>query len=179
MNFTATADAYDRFMGRYSVLLGPRLADFATVNAGERVLDVGCGPGALTAELVRRLGAGFVSAVDPSEDFVSAAQHRHPGVDVRLASAEQLPFADEAFDGALAQLVVHFMADPVLGLGEMARSLDDWAGTLTWIYAHARRSRGRATSREPGEDPEAGQGWLAHDPADDTGGAQALSPETV
>jgi SAM-dependent methyltransferase len=137
VNFTATADAYDRFMGRYSVLLGPRLADFATVNAGQRVLDVGCGPGALTAELVRRLGADFVSAVDPSEDFVSAAQHRHPGVDVRLASAEQLPFADEAFDGALAQLVVHFMADPVLGLGEMARVTRAGGLVAACVWDHA------------------------------------------
>jgi SAM-dependent methyltransferase len=121
VSFTATADAYDRFMGVYSLLLAPQLADFGAITAPQRVLDVGCGPGALTAELIRRLGAGAVSAVDPSESFVSAARVRHPGVDVRLASAERLPFADRTFDGALAQLVVHFMADPVAGLGEMAR----------------------------------------------------------
>jgi SAM-dependent methyltransferase len=108
-------------MGRYSVPLAPRLADFAAVAAGQRVLDVGCGPGALTAELVKRLGPAAVSAVDPSEPFVAAARERHPGVDVQLASAEQLPFPDQEFDAALAQLVVHFMADPVAGLGEMAR----------------------------------------------------------
>ena len=124
-------------MGRYSVLLAPRLADFATVNAGQRVLDVGCGPGSLTTELVRRLGADLVSAVDPSEDFVSAAQYRHPGVDVRLASAEQLPFADETFDGALAQLVVHFMADPVLGLGEMARVTRAGGIVAACVWDHA------------------------------------------
>ena len=111
MSFLA-ADAYDRFMGRYSVLLAPELADFATIAPGQRALDVGCGPGALTAELVRRLGADLVSAVDPSEPFISAARDRHPGVDVRLGSAEQLPFGDQEFDGVLAQLVVHFMADP-------------------------------------------------------------------
>ena len=63
--FTA-ADAYDRFMGRYSRLLSPQLADFAGIDAGQRVLDVGCGPGALTAELVARVGAASVAAVDPS-----------------------------------------------------------------------------------------------------------------
>ena len=55
MSFTVTADAYDRFMGRYSLLLAPQFADFAAVTAGQRVLDVGCGPGALTAELSGRL----------------------------------------------------------------------------------------------------------------------------
>src|SRR5215210_8701179 len=103
-------------MGRYSVLLAPQFADFAGVTSGQRVLDVGCGPGALTTELVARVGASAVSAIDPSEQFVAAARERHPGVDVQRAAAEELPFADEEFDAALAQLVVHFMADPVRGL---------------------------------------------------------------
>jgi SAM-dependent methyltransferase len=121
VSFTVDAAAYDRFMGRYSVLLAPQLGDLAGVAAGQRVLDVGCGPGALTAELVRRLGPGAVSAADPSEPFVAAARERYPGVSVQRATAEQLPFPDQAFDASLAQLVVHFMADPVAGLGEMAR----------------------------------------------------------
>jgi SAM-dependent methyltransferase len=121
VSFAVGADAYDRFMGRYSVPLSPQLADLAAVSAGQRVLDVGCGPGALTAELVRRLGSEAVAAVDPSEPFVAAARERHPGVDVQRAAAEELPFEAGAFDAALAQLVVHFMADPVAGLREMAR----------------------------------------------------------
>src|SRR2546429_992634 len=104
MSFTVGADAYDRFMGRYSVPLAPKFADFAKVAPGQRVLDVGCGPGALTAELVGRLEEPAVSAVDPSESFVAAARARHPGVSVQRATAEQLPFADDAFDAALAQL---------------------------------------------------------------------------
>jgi SAM-dependent methyltransferase len=119
--FAVAADSYDRFMGRYSVPLAPQLLDLAEVSVGQRVLDVGCGPGAVTTELVGRLGADNVSAVDPSEPFVAAAKERHPGVDVRLATAEQLPFDDDEFDAALAQLVVHFMSDPVAGLREMAR----------------------------------------------------------
>ena len=108
-------------MGRYSVPLASEFAEFASVAAGQRVLDVGCGPGALTAELVARLGPDAVSAVDPSEPFVAAARERHPGVTVERAAAEQLPFEAEEFDAALAQLVVHFMADPVAGLREMTR----------------------------------------------------------
>ena len=94
MSFFSGADAYDRFMGRYAVHLAPIFADFAGIPTGQRVLDVGCGPGALTTELVRRLGPETVSAVDPSEPFVAAAHERHPGVDVRQALAEELPFSD-------------------------------------------------------------------------------------
>ena len=121
MAFDVAADLYDRFMGRYSTQLSAGLADLAGVEVGQTVLDVGCGPGALTAELVRRLGTDEVTAVDPSESFVEAARARHPGVDVRLAAAEELPLPDDAFDAALAQLVVHFMTDPVGGIAEMAR----------------------------------------------------------
>ena len=121
MTFAVAAEAYDRFMGRYSAGLAPQLAALAGVRPGHRVLDVGCGPGALTTELVRLLGPAGVTAVDPSESFVAAARERHPGVTVERASAEQLPFPDDSFDAALAQLVVHFMTDPVGGLREMAR----------------------------------------------------------
>jgi ubiquinone/menaquinone biosynthesis C-methylase UbiE len=121
VSFDVAADAYDRFMGRYSVRLAPALADFGEVRRGQKALDVGCGPGALTGELVERLGAEAVAAVDPSEPFVEAARARHPGVDVRLSNAEELPYDDGAFDVTLAQLVVHFMADPARGIAEMAR----------------------------------------------------------
>lgn len=137
MSFAVDADAYDRFMGRYSVPLAPKLADLAGIAGAQRVLDVGCGPGALTAELVRRLGAGLVSAVDPSEPFVEAARERHPGVAVRRASAERLPFDDDTFDATLAQLVVHFMAHPGTGLGEMARVTRPGGVIAACVWDHA------------------------------------------
>ena len=168
MSFHVAADAYDRFMGRYSVPLSREVADALELEPGQRVLDVGCGPGALTAELVRRLGAGSVCAVDPSEPFVAAAQERFPGVDIRLATAESLPYEDDAFDVTVAQLVVHFMADPVGGLVEMARvtrrggtvaaSVWDFAGeraplSVFWravnqLDAQARDESGLAGARE-------------------------------
>jgi SAM-dependent methyltransferase len=114
------ADAYARFMGRFSEPLAPAFADLAPVTEG-RVLDVGCGPGVLTAELVRRHGADRVDAIDPAPGFVAAARERLPGVDVRLGHAEDLPYADGSYEVAFAQLVVHFMQDPVRGLSEMAR----------------------------------------------------------
>ncbi len=121
MTFLVPAESYGRFMGRFSEPLAVPFADACRVRAGQRALDVGCGPGALTAELVRRLGAPAVTAVDPSPPFVAATAERFPAVAVRAASAEDLPFADHTFDITLAQLVVHFMADPVRGLAEMGR----------------------------------------------------------
>ena len=137
MSFAVDAGAYDRFMGRYSVRLAPSFADFAGIAAGRRVLDVGCGPGALTTELVQRVGAAAVAAVDPSAQFVAAARERHPGVQVRVAAAEELPFADAEFDAALAQLVVHFMDDPVRGLAEMARVTRNGGVVAACVWDHA------------------------------------------
>ncbi len=137
MTFAVAAEAYDRFMGRYATPLAPRLADLAGVERGQRALDVGCGPGALTGELVARLGTDRVAAVDPSEPFVDAARERHPGVDVRHAAAEALPFSDGEFDVALAQLVVHFMADPIVGLQEMARVTRGGGVVVACVWDHA------------------------------------------
>jgi SAM-dependent methyltransferase len=137
VSFFVDADAYDRFMGRYSAPLAPQLADLADVRAGQHVVDVGCGPGALTAELVARLGADAVAAADPSEPFVEAVRRRHPGVEVAVANAESLPFGDEAFDAALAQLVVSFMADPVAGLTEMRRVTRSGGIVAACVWDHA------------------------------------------
>jgi SAM-dependent methyltransferase len=137
VSFDVDAAGYDRFMGRYSVPLAPLLADLASVDARQRVLDVGCGPGALTTELVARLGPGSVSAVDPSASFVTTARERHPGVDVQRAAAEQLPFPGGMFDATLAQLVVHFMADPVVGLREMGRVTRGGGVVAACVWDHA------------------------------------------
>lgn len=120
MAFTA-ADFYDRFMGRFSQPLAHAFADRAEVRAGQRALDVGCGPGALTGVLIERLGLDSVEAVEPSPQFRESVTHRFPGLVVRDGTAEHLPHPDDTFDVALAQLVVHFMTDPVAGIAELAR----------------------------------------------------------
>jgi ubiquinone/menaquinone biosynthesis C-methylase UbiE len=108
----ADADAYQQLMGRYSDRLAPELAAAAGVEAGQRVLDVGCGPGALTAVLAGIAGAENVAGADPSEPFVEATRGRVPGSDIRVGPAEVLPFEDGSFDRTLAQLVFHFVSDP-------------------------------------------------------------------
>ena len=119
--FRTPADAYDRHIGRYGPELARALIEAAGVRAGDRALDVGCGPGALATELAGLLGAERVSAVDPSAPYADACRRRVPGARVELAPAEALPFGDEAFDCALAQLVVNFMTDPPSGVREMRR----------------------------------------------------------
>ncbi len=79
MSFAVAAEAYDRFMGRYSTPLSAQLADLAGVGPGLRVLDVGCGPGELISELVARVGVDRVAAVDPSEPFVDGRSTAIPG----------------------------------------------------------------------------------------------------
>jgi SAM-dependent methyltransferase len=117
--FRVDGDAYDDFMGRYSTRLAPLFADFAGVSSGMRVLDVGAGTGALTAELVSR-GAS-VAAADPSPEFVAVLRERFPEVEVHEAPAESLPFEAGSFDVALAQLVVAFVSDGPAAVAEMAR----------------------------------------------------------
>jgi SAM-dependent methyltransferase len=137
MSFEVTAEAYARFMGRFSEPLAAEFAEWAGVRPGQHALDVGCGPGALTARLVHSLGVGAVAAIDPSLPFVGACRERFPGMDVRLGSAEALPFDDDAFDVALAQLVVHFMADPVAGLREMRRVTRPGGVVAACVWDHS------------------------------------------
>jgi len=137
MSFAVAAESYDRFMGRYSVPLAPQTVDLAGVDEGQTALDVGCGPGALTGELVRRLGPAAVGAVDPSEQFVAATRERYPGVTVEQAAAESLPLPDSSYDSSLAQLVVHFMSDPVAGLTEMKRVTRDGGVVAACVWDHA------------------------------------------
>jgi SAM-dependent methyltransferase len=143
--FRVSADAYDRFVGRYGAQLATALIAFAGVEPGMRALDVGCGPGALTGALAARLGARGVCGVDPSQPFVDACRARQPGVDVVVGTAEALPFGDGEFDVVASQLVVNFMDDPHAGVREMARvarpggivasCVWDYAGEMTLLRA--------------------------------------------
>lgn len=118
--FSVPADRYDRFVGRYSSALTPRFVAFSSLTSCP-VLDVGCGPGSLTAALASRCGPAGVAAIDPSEPFVAACRERVPGVDVRVASGEALPFGDRSFAGALSQLVLSFVRDPDRMMRELGR----------------------------------------------------------
>ncbi len=137
MSFQVPAQAYGSFMGRFSEPLADEFVGVARLAAGQRALDVGCGPGALTARLVALLGEGGVSAIDPSEPFVAAAKERFPGADISAGTAESLSFDDDTFDASMAQLVVHFMPDPVQGLREMTRVTRPGGVVAAAVWNHA------------------------------------------
>jgi ubiquinone/menaquinone biosynthesis C-methylase UbiE len=140
------ADAYERFMGRYSRPLAHEFVRAAGVAAGQRVVDVGCGTGALTSVLAELVGPDHVAAADPSEPFVVKCRADVPGADVRVGPAEALPFADRIFDRALAQLVFHFVDDPAAAAREMMRvtrhggtvaaCVWDFTGGMTMVRAY-------------------------------------------
>jgi trans-aconitate methyltransferase len=157
VSFEVDAESYGRFMGRFSRPLAAVLADVVDVSEGQRALDVGCGPGALTDVLVSRLGVDHVSAADPSESFVAAVRHKYPSMDVRLSTAETLDFPDAAFDLALACLVVHFMAEPVRGLSRMTRTVTPGGvvGACVWDHAGGRGPLGLFWQVVRENDPQA------------------------
>lgn len=134
--FRAAADMYGRFIGRYAPSLSAALIEVVGIEPGNRLLDVGCGPGGLTRALAEVIGPQNVSAVDPSEPFVELCREHVPGADVRVAAAEVLPFADDYFDGAFAQLVLSFMSDSERGVGEMKRVVRPGGAiaACTWDY---------------------------------------------
>lgn len=137
MSFDVPADAYWQFMGRFPEQLATQFGAFPRLTPGQRVLDVGCGPGALTAVLAAELGAESVSAIDPSLSLVASVRDRLPGVDVRQGAAEALPWPDDSFHCAAAQLVVQLMTDPAVGIAEMARVTRE-GGTVAatvWDFA--------------------------------------------
>jgi SAM-dependent methyltransferase len=145
MTFDVSAEVYDRHVGRYGPSLSAAHVEAAGLQSGQRALDVGCGPGALTRVLADVLGEPNVAAVDPSDSLLEACRGRVPGSDVRKGSAESLPFDDGRFDAALSQLVVNFLDDPEAGVREMRRVVHpggvvsscvwDYSGEMTMLRA--------------------------------------------
>lgn len=119
----SAADAYERFMGRWSRPLAPLLVRFAEVRDGDALLDIGSGTGALAGALAAAAPSSRIVGVDPAASYVAFAQSRHPGHLVRFeeGDAQQLGFPDASFDRTLSLLVLNFIPDRAKALSEMAR----------------------------------------------------------
>ena len=117
------AEAYEVMMGRWSRQLAPLFVEFVSVRDGERVLDVGCGTGSLSATLVRVTGASKIVGIDPSKGFIEYARTlvTDPRVTFELGDAQELPYADGSFDRCMALLIVNFVTDAPKAANEMRR----------------------------------------------------------
>lgn len=118
------SDAYDRYMGRWSRRLAPLFVEFAGVRAGDAVLDVGCGIGAVSIEAAKVAGPGQVVGVDKSPAYVAAASSQAPrdaGVRFETGEAMSLSFDNASFDRTLSALVLNFVPNGAQAASEMRR----------------------------------------------------------
>ena len=122
------AENYERyFVPAIGAALAADLVELAALRPGERVVDIACGTGVVTSLAAERVGAaGTVAGVDINPGMLEVARTAAPAdaaIDWREARAEQLPFADEAFDVAFCQLGLQFFEDRPSALREMRRVL--------------------------------------------------------
>jgi ubiquinone/menaquinone biosynthesis C-methylase UbiE len=117
------AEGYEVTMGRWSRQLAPLFLEFVGVRDGDRVLDVGCGTGALSSTLASMTRAAKIVGIDPSAAFIEAARSQiaDPRVTIELGDAQNLPYADASFDRCLAFLVANFIPDAPKAAKEMRR----------------------------------------------------------
>lgn len=117
------ADAYERYMGRWSRQVAPLFLDWLAVSPGVSWLDVGCGTGVLSSAVVGRCDPGRVVGIDRTEQFVAVARSTisDPRFDGRQASAETLPGSDGEFGATISGLVLNFIEDKPRAVREMVR----------------------------------------------------------
>ncbi len=115
--------AYDRGMGRWSLLAGEVFLDWLAPNGGAQWIDVGCGSGAFTELVYQRCAPSEVQGIDPSDAQLAFARERASVKDAgfQVGHATALPFADNRFDAAVMALVIFFVPDPAKGVAEMVR----------------------------------------------------------
>lgn len=117
------AEIYDSFFvpALFEQWTGPVL-EAAAVASGDRILDVGCGTGVLTRAAATRVGAdGAVIGVDPNRGMLAVAGRAEPAAELRVGTAEDLPFDSGSFDRVVSQFALMFFTDRLVGLREMAR----------------------------------------------------------
>ena len=119
----SAGDAYERFMGRWSRTLAVPFVQFAGVQSGDSVLDVGSGTGAVTAAVAALSPASHIVGIDPAAALVNFAQAHHAGDLIRfeVGDAQQLRFPDRSFARTLSLLNLNFIPDPGKAIQEMSR----------------------------------------------------------
>jgi ubiquinone/menaquinone biosynthesis C-methylase UbiE len=140
-NLFTDGAAYERLMGRWSKLVGREFLDWLAPPPSLRWIDIGCGTGAFTAELIDRCSPREVLGVDPAEDQLAFARSRPElrSAQFRVGDAQGLPCADDAFDMAVMALVIHFVPDPPKAIEEMARVLEPGGSGASYVWDYSIR----------------------------------------
>jgi SAM-dependent methyltransferase len=123
-NMFGNAEAYERFMGRWSRAVAPLLADFSGAPDNGRVLDVGSGTGSLAFAIAERKPRCHVLGIDPSTEYIAFANSRNPFPDrvgFEVGDAQELHFPDATFEASISLLVFNFIPDRSKALGEVRR----------------------------------------------------------
>lgn len=135
-NLFTDGDAYERVIGRWSRVVGKAFLDWLDVPQGLRWVDVGCGNGAFTEELIAFSAPASVTAFDPSNDQLAHARRRLDSkmVDFRIGDAQALPLGDSTVDAGVMALVIPFLPDPAKGVSELMRVVrpGGWVATYMW-----------------------------------------------
>jgi SAM-dependent methyltransferase len=140
----SNAEAYERFMGRWSRLLAPRLADFGAVPETGSVLDIGSGTGAMAFAVAERRPSARVTGIDPSPEYVAYAEAKNrfgDRVAFHKGDAQRLDFANQSFDACVSLLVFNFIPDAAAALRE-ARRVTKPRGIISaavWEYGDGMR----------------------------------------
>ncbi|HET7690280.1 MAG TPA: class I SAM-dependent methyltransferase [Nocardioidaceae bacterium] len=150
----AAGDAYEPYVGRWSRLVAAEFLTWLDLPSGSRCLDVGCGTGALTSQLVQ---VGSATGVDASEGFVSYAAAHEPAATFRVGDATSLPFEDDLFDAAVSGLVLNFVPDHAAMVREMSRVTiaGGSVAVYVWDYAEGMQFMRRFWDVAAAVDPEA------------------------
>jgi SAM-dependent methyltransferase len=127
---------YERAVGAWSQKAGDIFLDWLSPAPGLRWLDVGCGNGAFTEQILRRCAPSEVQALDPSEGQLAYARTRPGtvGAHFQRASATDLPFEDGRFDAACMALAISFVPDADRSVREMARVVRPGGTVATYMW---------------------------------------------
>jgi len=109
----------------YSDEMRKTVVDMAEVSRNSKVVEIGCGTGFTTAEIVRRVGEENVTAVDLTPEQMVKAIRRFPKANFLRGDAENLPFKDNSFDAAISAGSIEYWPNPQKGIEEMARVTKD------------------------------------------------------
>jgi SAM-dependent methyltransferase len=139
METWAAGDRYEPYVGRWSRKVAVELLDWLRVPPGSTWLDVGCGTGALSSQILERERPAAIVGVDPSAEFIAHARSRvsDARVSFQVGDAQALPVETARFDAAAAALVLNFVPRPEAAMAEMVRAVKPGGTVAAYVWDYA------------------------------------------